>query len=125
MKKAYGPADYEKNIANTVETRFQLASVAKTLTATAIIFLAEQGKVRLDAPISEYLGDVPEVWRPVTVAQLSSHTSGIPDYFGFDEFLTEKNLTPDGIVNVAKNYPMDFAPGGEDQVQQHQLCAVG
>lgn len=125
LKKAYGPADYDKGIANTTDTRFQLASVAKTLTATAVMLLVERGQINLDAPISEYIADVPLAWRQITVTQLLSHTSGIPDYFSYDEFLTEKELTPDGVIAVAKTYPLDFAPGSQFEYGNTNYVLLG
>lgn len=108
LKKAYGFADSKKQIANTTETRFQLASVSKTLTATAIMQLVARGKINLQSPISAYLTDTPRTWQKITVAELLAHTSGIPDYFSFDEFENEMKLTPGAIVTAAKKYPLDF-----------------
>lgn len=111
LKKAYGFADATNKIPNTVDTRFQLASVSKPLTASAVMLLVERGQIKLEAPLSTYLNDMPAEWRTITVQQLLSHTSGIPDYFTFDEFTDELNLTTDGIIAVAKKYPLDFDPG--------------
>jgi CubicO group peptidase (beta-lactamase class C family) len=113
LKKAYGFAESDQEIPNTTETRFQLASVAKTITATAIMMLVERGQIQLQSPISTYLADTPEEWKNITVQHLLSHTSGIPDYFSFDEFEHEMNLTPSGVIQVAKTYPLDFPPGSE------------
>lgn len=113
LEKAYGFADVDKQIPNTVETRFQLASVSKPLTASAVMLLVERGQVRLDAPISTYVADTPAAWHSITVQQLLSHTSGLPDYFSFDEFADELNLTTDGIIAVAKKYPLESEPGSE------------
>lgn len=111
LKKAYGFADVKKEIPNTIDTRFQLASVSKTITATAIMQLVERGQINLEDPISTYLSSTPRTWRDITVEQLLAHTSGIPDYFSFDEFENEMNLTPDGIIRVAQTAPLDFEPG--------------
>ncbi|MBI4674729.1 MAG: beta-lactamase family protein [Chloroflexi bacterium] len=113
LHQAYGMADAQNKIPNTTATRFQIASVAKTLTATAIMQLGAQNKINLQSPISTYLPDTPAAWQNITVHQLLSHTSGIPDYFTFDEFAAKKNLTPDEIIRVAKTYPLDAEPGAE------------
>lgn len=111
--RAYGMADAGRNIANTTDTRFQLASLGKTLTATALMKLVAQNKINLRSPVSGYLPAIPPAWQNITVEQLLAHTSGIPDYFTFDEFADTKNLTADEILRVAKNYPLDFEPGAE------------
>ena len=111
LKKAYGFADVKKEIPNTIDTRFQLASVSKTITATAIMQLVERGQINLKSLISTYLSSTPRTWRDITVEQLLAHTSGIPDYFSFDEFENEMNLTPDGIIRIAQTAPLDFEPG--------------
>lgn len=54
LKKSYGLADYEWNIKNTIETKFQLASVTKQFTATAILLLVEKGKLSLDDHLSKF-----------------------------------------------------------------------
>jgi CubicO group peptidase (beta-lactamase class C family) len=113
LDKAYGFADLERRLPNTTSTRFQLASVAKTLTATAVMQLVVKGAIDLDAALPAYFADLPPAWQNVTVAQLLSHTSGIPDYFSFDEFETERDLTPEAILAAAYNYPLDFDPGTE------------
>jgi D-alanyl-D-alanine carboxypeptidase len=52
---AYGPADRERGIPNTVQTRFRIGSMNKMFTAVAILQLVEAGKVALTAPLDEYL----------------------------------------------------------------------
>jgi CubicO group peptidase (beta-lactamase class C family) len=125
LKKAYGQADIPANKPNTVETRFQLASVAKTLTAAAVMRLVEGGRVDLQAPISDYLPDTPQAWQGVTVHHLLSHTSGIPDYFSFDEFDSETNFSADEIIRVAKEYPLDFSPGAEFEYSNTGYVLLG
>ncbi len=125
LKKAYGFADVEKPIPNSVDTRFQLASVSKTITATAIMKLVERGQINLQSPISTYLSNTPREWHDITIEQLLSHTSGIPDYFSFDEFENEMNLTPDGIIRVAQTYPLDFEPGTDFEYSNTGFVLLG
>ncbi len=125
LEQGYGLANVAQNIANTPDTRFQLASVAKTLTATAVMQLVERGRIRLAAPISTFLNDTPRAWNNITVEQLLAHTSGIPDYFSFDEFENELQLTPDGIIAVAKNYPLDFEPGSDFEYSNTGYVLLG
>lgn len=66
--------------------RFHAASITKMYTATAVLLLAEEGRIELDREIKDYLPE--SVWRPIpngdkaTVRQLLGHTSGIPDFSG-------------------------------------------
>lgn len=125
LKKAYGMANVEKQIPNTTDTRFQLASVSKTLTATAIMQLVARGQLKLQSPISNQLPDTPRAWQTITVAQLLSHTSGIPDYFSFDAFDNEMNFTPDEIIRAAKNEPLDFDAGSDFEYSNTNYVLLG
>lgn len=125
LEKGYGFADVKQKIPNTADTRFQLASVSKTLTATSVMKLVEQGKLDLQAPISKYLDGTPPIWQNITLEQLLSHTSGIPDYFTFDEFDGVLNLTPDGIIAVAKKYPLSFDPGTDFEYSNTGFVMLG
>lgn len=82
--EAYGFADRERKLANTIDTRFRLGSMNKMFTAVAVVKLAQAGKLELDAPIGEYLRDYPnaDVAAKVTPHHLLSHTGGTGDIFG-------------------------------------------
>ncbi|MEO1518689.1 MAG: serine hydrolase domain-containing protein [Bacteroidota bacterium] len=58
---------------------FPICSLSKIFASTAILQLAEQGKLSLSDPISKHLSDLPMDWRSVSIRQLLSHTSGLPD----------------------------------------------
>lgn len=76
----YGLADVEHGVPVTSQTAFRLASVTKQFTAAAILTLVDVGKVGLDDRLGDLLAGVPAYARGVTVRQLLSHTSGVPDY---------------------------------------------
>jgi CubicO group peptidase (beta-lactamase class C family) len=80
LSRAYGSADVENDVAATPSTRFRTASVAKSLTATAVMKLAEQGKVDLDLPVQTYCPAFPVKPWPVTTRELLTHTSGVRHY---------------------------------------------
>jgi CubicO group peptidase (beta-lactamase class C family) len=61
-------------------TLFRINSISKSLTSAALIKLAGDGKLDLDAPIKKYLPDFPEKEFPITTRQLSGHLGGIRDY---------------------------------------------
>ncbi|MDV3307863.1 MAG: beta-lactamase family protein [Cyclobacteriaceae bacterium] len=74
----YGLRNVGRKLETTSETSYHLFSITKTFTALAVLQLAEQGGLKLDAPVATYLNDFP--YGPaVTVDQLLSHTAGIPN----------------------------------------------
>jgi CubicO group peptidase (beta-lactamase class C family) len=76
--QGYGFADFDANLPNDADTLFEIASITKPFTATAIVKLAQQGRLALDDSIARHLPGVPEPSRAITLRQLLSHTSGIP-----------------------------------------------
>lgn len=75
----YGLASVELGVPATPATLFQIASATKNVTGVAVMQLVGAGQIRLDDPIGAHLTGLPERWRPVTIRQLASHTSGLPD----------------------------------------------
>jgi CubicO group peptidase (beta-lactamase class C family) len=82
----YGLADIKTGTAITADSLFDLASVSKHITGVAILTLVEKGKLKLDQPVAESLRDfaVPVKGRPVTIADLLHHVSGLADYTSDD-----------------------------------------
>jgi CubicO group peptidase (beta-lactamase class C family) len=76
--QGYGFANLEHEVAATPDTVFELASVTKQFTATAILLLAEEGKLQLDDPITWHILRAPETWKSITVRHLLTHTGGFP-----------------------------------------------
>ncbi|TKJ47252.1 hypothetical protein CEE34_04685 [Candidatus Aerophobetes bacterium Ae_b3a] len=76
--KGFGLADGPKGMAATPDTVYQWGSMSKMVTVTAIMQLREQGLVDLDAPVSQYLDYFPTEY-PITVRQVVSHSSGLPE----------------------------------------------
>lgn len=112
LEKGYGLADRDTRVLNTPATRFQIASVSKSFTAAAVFVLVQQGRVRLDAPVSTYLPDYPQGGR-ITIAHLLAHTSGIPDANqlpGYDE-RARVAQTLESVVGFFKDRPLEFEPG--------------
>ena len=78
--KGYGYADLENRVPATALSSYRLASVTKPMTAVAVLQLAEQGKLELDAPVQRYVPYFPVKPFPVTVRQLLGHLAGIDAY---------------------------------------------
>ena len=82
LVKAYGLAHRGWGIANTIDTRFGIASGAKGLTALTVISLIEEGRMELGTTARSVLGnDLPLIHDAVTVEHLLAHRSGIGDYY--------------------------------------------
>ena len=78
LARGVGTADLDDKQPNTANTLFELASATKQFTGAAICRLQEQGKLRLDDPISKHLPGIPEDCGKITIRHLLTHTSGIP-----------------------------------------------
>ncbi len=78
---AAGLADLEQGIPVTTSTRFDIASVSKQFTATAILMLQREGLLSVDDPVGRYVDDLPDWADEVTLDQLIHHTSRIPDFW--------------------------------------------
>lgn len=78
---AAGLADLTTRAPVTIETRFDMASVAKQFTATAILMLQRDGALSLADPVASYVDGLPAWGRSVTLDQLMHHTSRVPDYW--------------------------------------------
>lgn len=91
VAKAYGLADRGRGVANTVDTRFNVGSMNKMMTAVAVLQLAEAGKLALGDRVGRWLPDYPvaAVRERVTIAQLLSHRSGLGSYWN-DRFQRER-----------------------------------
>ena len=79
-KGVSGFRDPENKTPITEDTIFQLASVSKTFTATAVMLLVRQGKLNLEDRITKYFPEL-AAYEGATIRHLLNHTSGIPDYF--------------------------------------------
>jgi CubicO group peptidase (beta-lactamase class C family) len=116
-KKSHGLANMEWNVANTPETRFRLGSITKQFTAALILQLVDQGKIKLDGKLSEYLPSYrKDVGDRVTVHQLLNHTSGIPSYTGLPGFFNDVSRNPYAVEEFVKKYTsndLEFEPGSK------------
>ena len=92
FKKGFGSANMEWNIPNQTDTKFRLGSISKQFTALLIVKLAEEGKIKLDVPITTYLPDYPKAnGDKITIHQLLTHTSGIPNYTSLPNFFKDNS----------------------------------
>src|SRR5688572_10931976 len=114
FKKGYGLANMEWNIPNEPDHKFRLASLTKQFTAMLIMQLVEQGKLRLDGKITDYLADYPKAaGDKITLHHLLTHTSGIPNYSDLPDYRTfERNrYKPADLIKKFSELPLTFEPG--------------
>ncbi len=110
--KGYGLANLELNVPVTTDSVFELASVTKSFTATALMMLVEEGKVGLDDKISTHLINAPYSWRDITVRHLLTHTAGFAsDCKEIREQGWLANYTTAEMFEAGSKCPLDFAPG--------------
>ena len=124
--QAYGEAKLDPKTPARPEMRYSIGSISKQFTATAILMLAEQGKLSLDDPVSRF---VPNLTRgnQVTIRQLLSHTSGYQDYWPQDyvpPFMLQP-VTADKILDLWARKPLDFDPGTQWQYSNTNFVLAG
>ncbi len=98
--KGFGLANLEYNITITSKTKFNIASLSKQFTAFAVLLLVEKGKLSLDDDIREYIPELPDYGRTITVRHMLTHTSGLRDYiqllqmagWKLSDVVTKKNV---------------------------------
>lgn len=113
LRQGYGLADLEMGVPIAPPMVFRIGSLTKQFTAVAVLLLASEGTVDLDAPLRRWLPDYPEPGASATLRQLLTHTAGIPDYTRDPAFWKTACLDrgPDELIGGWKNQPLDFPPG--------------
>ncbi|MEO8217709.1 MAG: serine hydrolase domain-containing protein [Acidobacteriota bacterium] len=115
LAKGYGKANFEWNIPNTPDTKFRLGSITKQFTSMVIMQLVQEGKIELDAPMSRYLPQYrKDTGDRITIRNLLTHTSGIPNYTALPGFMTDVSRDPYTTVDFIQKYAsgdLEFEPG--------------
>ena len=112
--KAIGHANMEWEVPHILDSKFQIASVSKQFTCNLILQLVDEGTIKLDAKINDYLPDYPnKQGSKVTIRHLMAHTSGIPDYSNFENWYSElwtKDFEPDELLQEFDTLDLEFDP---------------
>ena len=128
--KAFGVADTATGSPMQVDFFSRIGSVTKTFTATAMLKLADEGKVRLDDPIAGYVDGVPN-GEAITVRQLATMRSGLSDYTeveGFDQAVAVDprwEFTPAELLGWAFSLPAQFLPGERFEYSNTNYILLG
>ena len=124
--ETFGQADVENEVAARNATVFQIASCTKAFVGVALLQLVESGMLDLASPISRYLSDLPATWSSVTVGQVASHMSGLPDIVSN---LADLRLLVEGDAQASwekvKTLPLEFAPGEKFDYIQTNYVVLG
>lgn len=113
FSESYGFADRGRKLPNTADTSFRVGSVTKQFTAAAILRLEQDGKLAVTDPISKHLPEYPAPGKDITIHQLLTHTSGLPNFTSDPAILLRKaeRFTPASLLALFWDKPLDFAPG--------------
>lgn len=127
LSRGYGPADLGAGLTNSARTRFRLASVSKPLTAIVVLQLAAAGAIDLNASICSYLSACPAAWQPVSLRNLLTHSSGIPNYTDFARFADMEQFpsSVDQVIATFRDLPLGFAPGSGYQYCNSNYVLLG
>jgi D-alanyl-D-alanine carboxypeptidase len=112
FERAYGQAVAGWNIRNTPATRFEIASLTKQFTGAAILQLAEAGKLELGDSVTRYYPQAPASWAGITIRQLVTHTSGLPNN-EIKDFTKGISVpyTPEELIGTFRDRPLVAKPG--------------
>ncbi|MEP1448043.1 MAG: serine hydrolase [Paraglaciecola sp.] len=127
-RKAFGMANLELGVKMTPENIFRIGSISKQFTAVAILKLAEEGKIDLDADITQYIKDYPTHGHTITIKHLLNHTSGIKSYTSLEKWDAQerkRDFTPTQLIDYFKHEPMDFAPGEQFRYNNSGYILLG
>jgi len=117
LLKGYGLANVEHAVPVTADTVMQSGSIGKTFTAALVMMQVENETIRLDDSIRAHMPDLPEVWQPITIAHLLSHTSGLAEYDSPEltgdgaPFDVRRDVSEDELIQRIAALPLSSAPG--------------
>jgi CubicO group peptidase (beta-lactamase class C family) len=114
FEKGYGFANEEWSIPNSPSTVYRIFSMTKQFTGACILLLEERGLLKVQDPVSKYISDLPESWKTITIHELLTHTSGIPNYPDMNpraKELERLGATPREMLAIAATKPLEFKPG--------------
>ena len=119
----YGLSSIQDSITADSKTVFSVNSMVKAFTGVAIMQLVENGKLNLDDPISKYIDKLPNPWQNITIKQLATHTSGLPDIWASENnMLSEDSET---LFKKIKELPVVFKPGENLRYCQTNYLLLG
>jgi CubicO group peptidase (beta-lactamase class C family) len=122
--RTYGVANLENNIPATDKSIFSINSITKAFVGVAVMQLAEEGKLKTTDPLSLYLDSLPAAWQKITLQQVLTHTSGLPDIIDEDEMVLGHGIEKLALQKV-KTLPMEFNTGEKFSYNQTGYVLLG
>lgn len=124
--RAYGKARLDPPVAAAADMRYSIGSISKQFTASALLLLAQEGKLSLDDTVSRWRPDLTRA-SEVTLRQVLSMTSGYQDYWPQDYVMPGmlKDVTADEILQTWAKKPLDFEPGTRWQYSNTNYVLAG
>jgi CubicO group peptidase (beta-lactamase class C family) len=125
--RGYGMANLEHDVPCAPNTKFRLGSITKQFTAMAILILQERGKLAVTDKVNKYISAAPKAWDEITIHHLLTHTSGIPNYTSFPDFVKSirEPATIDEMIARFKDKPLDFKPGEKFKYSNSGYIVLG
>ncbi|RYU91295.1 class A beta-lactamase-related serine hydrolase [Mucilaginibacter terrigena] len=120
----YGTANLEYNIPATDQSLFNINSITKAFVGVAVMQLAEQGKLKISDPVSMYIDSLPTAWRNITLQQVLTHTSGLPDILDAEEQVLGHNDEAEAWKLVTA-LPVAYKPGEKFSYNQTGYVILG
>jgi CubicO group peptidase (beta-lactamase class C family) len=121
FRKAYGVRDLRSDQPNSPQTNFRLASFTKQFTAMAIMLLVHDGKLHYEDHLTDVFPEFPAYGKNITIRNLLTHTSGLPDYedlmekeekSGDRRWSVENSIQDDEVLTLLEKASAGkFAPG--------------
>ncbi|WAC60764.1 serine hydrolase domain-containing protein [Brevundimonas sp. SL130] len=121
---AYGQSDLETGAPVTDRTVFGVNSISKAFTGVAAMQLVEAGKLDLDESVTHYLEGLPPSWDAITVRQILTHTSGLPEIIDDNTRLID-GAEPDAAWARVQELPLRYAPGTQYAYNQTGYALMG
>ncbi|MBV9924424.1 MAG: beta-lactamase family protein [Acidobacteria bacterium] len=110
--RGYGLASVELGAPATENSVYQIGSLTKAFTATAVMMLAEGGRLGLDDRITKHLDGLPAAWGEITIRHLLTHTSGLaPDPVPWSLETVSRPYTREELLGIITAAPLQFPPG--------------
>lgn len=126
-RSARGMASIELGVPLKPEHVMRLGSITKQFAAATLLKLIDEGRARLDDPLSRFLPQYPK-GDTITLAQLLDHTSGIRSYTSIEGYMVNpvrRDLSTAELIAEFKDLPMDFAPGTQHRYNNSGYVLVG
>jgi len=130
FSKALGMADLEQDVPLRTDSIHRLGSISKLITGTIIMDLVEQGKLKLDGPVRQYLPELPSSYQKVTLRHLLSHQAGVPGYRDKADienfaFSSVHYATSREVLKTFMDKPLLFEPGAKIEYSSLGFTILG